>query len=270
MRAIILGTGPMGRALAAGLEDRGHEVRSVLGRPGTTHPPGAFSGVDVAFEFSRGDAVLPNLAAGLAGGCRRFVVGTTGWSVAPAEIAAILIQHGASAVVSPSFSPGVNLLARLVESATRMFAALPAYDPYVVEWHRRGKADRPSGTALELSRRILAAHPVKRQLADTGRSGPLLPDELEVASVRAGSSPGMHVVGFDAAGETIELRLTARDRSAYAMGAIAAAEWLLATARAPGIHAFDEVVDALITGGAAATPVLDGPAAPAATAAPAA
>ena len=56
----------------------------------------------------------------------------------------------------------------------------------------------------------------------------------------------MHLVGFDAPGETIELRLTARDRSAYAGGAIAAGDWLLNYPRAPGIHSFDEVVDDLL------------------------
>ena len=42
----------------------------------------------------------------------------------------------------------------------------------------------------------------------------------------------MHLVGFDAAGETVELRLTARDRSAYAAGILAAADWLRARRRA--------------------------------------
>ena len=42
----------------------------------------------------------------------------------------------------------------------------------------------------------------------------------------------MHLVGFDAAGETVELRLTARDRSAYAAGVLAAADWLRAERRA--------------------------------------
>ena len=69
---------------------------------------------------------------------------------------------------------------------------------------------------------------------------------LEVAVLRAGSSPGMHLVGFDAPGETVELRLTARNRSAYAQGAVAAADWLLAQSRTPGIHPFDEVVDDLL------------------------
>jgi 4-hydroxy-tetrahydrodipicolinate reductase len=56
----------------------------------------------------------------------------------------------------------------------------------------------------------------------------------------------MHAVGWDAAGETLEIRHTARDRSAYAAGAVAAARWLTAERREPGIHPFDAVVDGLL------------------------
>ena len=74
------------------------------------------------------------------------------------------------------------------------------------------------------------------------------PEELDVSVIRAGAAPGMHLVGFDAPGESLEMRLTARDRSAYAAGAITAAEWLLAEPRAPGFHSFDDVVDSIIAG----------------------
>ena len=53
-------------------------------------------------------------------------------------------------------------------------------------------------------------------------------------------------VGFDAAGETVELRITARDRTAYAAGILSAAAWLRRTPRPAGIHAFDTVVDDLL------------------------
>ena len=56
----------------------------------------------------------------------------------------------------------------------------------------------------------------------------------------------MHLVGFDAVGETVELRLTARDRSAYATGILAAVDWLRRTQREPGLHSFDPIVDELI------------------------
>jgi 4-hydroxy-tetrahydrodipicolinate reductase len=148
---------------------------------------------------------------------------------------ALLRSTGASAVVASNFSLGVALFGRLVELAADLFGAVDGFDPYLVEWHRRGKVDRPSGTALDLGRRMVGRHPAIGSL-----------DDLEVASVRAGSSPGMHLVGFDAAGETMELRLTARDRSAYAAGILAAADWLSRASRAPGIHPFDAVIDELL------------------------
>jgi dihydrodipicolinate reductase len=56
----------------------------------------------------------------------------------------------------------------------------------------------------------------------------------------------MHLVGFDALGETVELRLTARDRSAYAAGILVAADWLVRVRREPGLHPFEPIVDELI------------------------
>jgi hypothetical protein len=53
----------------------------------------------------------------------------------------------------------------------------------------------------------------------------------------------MHIVGFDAPGESIELRITARDRSAYVAGALLAADWLLGAADRPvGLVPFASVV----------------------------
>ena len=51
---------------------------------------------------------------------------------------------------------------------------------------------------------------------------------------------------FDGPGESVELRLTARDRTAYADGALAAARWLVEETRGPGLHPFDAVVDDLL------------------------
>lgn len=247
MRTIILGDGPMGRAVAAAIIEREAQAPVVLGRPGIGgHRPDAFAGAELAFDFSCSDAVAANVGEALHGGVRALVIGTTGWEGARARVDELLAAYGAAAVVAPSFSLGMALFGRLVESAARLFGPLEAFDPFIVEWHRRTKADRPSGTARELSRRLIAAHPRKRRPTDPRRQGPPEPDELEVSVIRAGASPGMHLVGFDAPGETVELRLTARDRSAYAAGAVAAAEWLLRAPRPAGCHAFDRVVDELL------------------------
>jgi 4-hydroxy-tetrahydrodipicolinate reductase len=247
MNTMILGDGGFGRAIAAALVDRGGSPPTVLGRPaGGRHDPRTLARAEVVFDASRGDQVPGNVAAALAGGCRALVIGTTAWDDARPAVEDALIDHGASAVAASNFSLGVALFARLIDRAVDLFGAVESFDPYLVEWHRRSKTDRPSGTARDLSRRILARHPAKTRIADPGRDGPPDPEELEVAVLRAGAAPGMHLVGFDAPGETIELRLTARDRSAYAQGAVAAADWLLREPRRPGFHSFDAVVDDLL------------------------
>ncbi len=250
MQLTILGNGALGRAVESVAAAEGHAVR-IFGRPPPGgHLAGLLRGSDVLLEASRAESVLPNLEAALDGGCRRIIVATTGWTADRPAVDALLRSRSAAAVAASNFSLGVALFGRLVETAVDLFGQLPGFDPYLVEWHRRSKADRPSGTASDLAGRITAHHPTKRRVADAG-AGPPAPDELEVVSVRAGTFPGVHLVGFDAAGETIELRLAARDRSAYAAGILATAEWLVREQRQPGLPAFDEVVDGLVV----ATPI---------------
>lgn len=241
MSTIILGNGPMGWAVATAAAERG-ERTPVMGRPaGRRHDPAAFAGADIVVEASRAEAVVSNVAAALDGGVRRFIIATTGWGAARDEVDAALRDRGASGVAAANFSLGVALFGRLVEVAADLFGAVDAFDPYLVEWHRRAKADRPSGTALDLANRLTARHP---RLGNA--------DDLETVSVRAGASPGMHLVGFDAPGETIELRITARDRTSYAAGVLAAVDWLRASPRQAGVHPFDLVVDDLLVPPAAA------------------
>ena len=248
MQLAILGDGGLGRAVEAAASAEGHGVR-LFGRPPEgRHLPGLLRGVDVIVEASRAEAVLPNLAAAADGGCRHIVIATTGWAGERPVVEALLRERGVAAVASSNFSLGMALFGRLVDAAVDLYGALPAFDPFLLEWHRRVKPDRPSGTAADLARRITARHPAKRRsVSGSVASGPPAQDELEVVSLRAGASPGMHLVGFDSAGETVELRLTARDRSAYSAGILAASAWLLREPRAPGIHSFDSVVDALLT-----------------------
>jgi 4-hydroxy-tetrahydrodipicolinate reductase len=190
-------------------------------------------------DASEGAAVSSNVSAAVAAGCRRFVLAATGWDADRDAVEAAIRGAGATAVVAPNLSLGAAAFLRLVERAASLLAGTGGFDPFVVEWHRRGKVDRPSGTAREIVHRL--------------QSGGLVGVEPEVAVVRAGASPGMHLVGFDSPGETVELRLTARDRSAYGAGALAAVDWLVREPRRPGLHRFDAVVDDLLARPLAAT-----------------
>ena len=106
---------------------------------------------------------------------------------------------------------------------------------------RRASSRRSwSGTAAARP----TARPARRATSPAGSRprtpagpGPTSHDDdrpaLEVVGIRAGVAPGTHLVTFDGPGESVELRLTARDRTAYADGALAAARWLVARSRAP-------------------------------------
>ena len=229
MRAVIIGNGPMGQALAGALGTGANSVEVVGRPPASGHPAARLAATDVAFEASVGSAVRANVAAALAAGCRSLVIATTGWDADREAVDDDLRAAGGAAVWASNFSLGTALFGRLVGNAAALYGRVEAFEPFIVEWHRRAKRDRPSGTARSLALRL--------GIAD---------EALEVVSIRAGSSPGMHLVGFDAPGETVELRITARDRSAYAAGALAAADWLLRVPRAPGLHPFDSVVDDLV------------------------
>ncbi len=245
MRALITGSGNMGRAIAAGLDARGDEVVAMAGRE-TGYPATADIGsVDVTFEFSHDSTLLTHVDLALDAGCRALVIGTTGWS-ADDELGRAfstrLEEAGAAAVVAPTFSLGAVLFGDIAEYAARLFGSFADYDPYLFEQHRAAKADRPSGTALAVAQRLLPHLQGKREARLATGSGAPDPDVLEVVALRAGSHPGMHTVGFDGPGESLEIRIAARDRSAYVAGALLAADTLVAEPGRRGITSFSSLV----------------------------
>ena len=56
---------------------------------------------------------------------------------------------------------------------------------------------------------------LKRAMEEAGYARP-----IDVSSTRAGFIPGTHTIGFDGPSETITLTHTARDRGAFARGAL--------------------------------------------------
>lgn len=260
MQLLIYGPGRLGGAIAGAATASGWLAPVLVGRPGTARRAAALPAADVVIDASAGPAVAANLADALAAGRRAFVLAATGWDADLSVVRSLLLAHDAAAVVAPNLSLGAALFGRLVEVAAGWYARVGDFEPSIVEWHRRGKADRPSGTARALARRVAAADP---RWAIPGIDGDDLHGDdrdgddrpvLEVIGVRAGASPGTHLVTFDGPGETVELRLTARDRSAYADGALAAARWLTREPRAPGLHPFDAVVDDLLSAAPVAVP----------------
>lgn len=241
MHLLLYGPGRLGGAIACAATATGWTC-DLVGRPGPDGRRAPAPVADTVLDASLGSAVADNVAHALAAGNRSFVLAATGWDPDLPRVRSMLLDHDAAAVVATNLSLGAALFLRLAETAAGWYARAGGFEPSIVEWHRRGKADRPSGTARAIARRVVAADP--------RWAGPDATDDprpaLEVAGIRAGAAPGTHLVTFDGPGESVELRLSARDRTAYADGALAAARWLHREARAPGIHPFDAVVDDLL------------------------
>jgi 4-hydroxy-tetrahydrodipicolinate reductase len=213
MRILLVGYGKMGRLVGELAPQYGGEVAGVVDPAspdgGDVNDP-RWRGVDVAIDFTTPDAVLTNVPA-LARQRINIVLGTTGWQQHEATLREAVAAAGVGIVAAPNFSTGVVLFDALVRRAAELFAAQDDFGAWIHEAHHAMKKDAPSGTALMLERSMAAA----------GYTKP-----IDVAASRAGHIPGTHTIGFDGPSESITLTHAARDRSAFARGALAAARWL--------------------------------------------
>ena len=172
--------------------------------------PESWPEADVAIDFSLAEAVPENFPV-LAARGMNIVIGATGWQAQEPRLRAEAEARGIGVVAAPNFAIGVNLFLALTERAAELWRDQPAFGAWLHELHHAAKKDAPSGTALAL----------EAAMRGKGYTHP-----IDVASSRAGSIPGTHTVGFDAAAETITLTHTARDRTVFARGALQAARWL--------------------------------------------
>lgn len=233
MKLALVGYGKMGRAVEEAAASKGMEVvgRFTRERPlrADEATRGALSGVTALVDFSVPDAVADNARAA-AELKLPLVIGTTGWQDRFDEVRETVEGSGIGAVRAANFSLGVNVLYRVAEQAAKILAAFGSYDPFIFDWHHRFKLDSPSGTALELRRRMAPYYGER---------------EIPITCQRAGYIPSMHAVGFDSAADSIRLEHQARGRQGLAEGALLAVQWI---AGRSGFHDFQSVLDDLLPG----------------------
>jgi len=247
MRYVLVGAGRMGRAVEIEADKRGHrKIAELDPELGTTlsdldSPAASLGQPEVAFEFTNPSAAEANLIALLQAGIP-VVCGTTGWMPGP-ELEHAARASSVGAVIAPNFSVGVYLFSRLVHQAGRMLGRAELHRPWVFETHHTGKEDAPSGTARHLAELLLDADPRLVRVQEGNPRGRLPDDALHVVSLRSGSEPGTHTIGFDGDYDRITLSHRARSRAGFAVGAVLAAEWVRDKS---GLHAFEEVVEAML------------------------
>jgi 4-hydroxy-tetrahydrodipicolinate reductase len=213
MRIAIVGNGRMGKAVAALAIERGHRIHTVVDSSdnvaGRALTGERLAGADVAIEFTGPEAAVANLERLIELGIPT-VTGTTGWTGALPRITALVEARKGALLHAANFSAGVHLFLRAAQELARHFSGLPEFVASIREEHHAAKLDAPSGTALLLQQR----------LGDSDGS------RFPITSVRGGKIPGTHTLTYEGPHETVSLSHVARDREAFAAGALTAAEWL--------------------------------------------
>jgi len=214
MRIVLVGHGKMGRMIESLAGEYDCDIAGVIDPQSPAHGGDAgadrWRDVDVAVDFTVPDAVMAN-ASVLARRGISLVIGTTGWKAHERELQAVVAAAGVGAVIAPNFSVGVVLFEAVVAYAAALFAPQPQFGAFLHEAHHGTKKDAPSGTALLLKQAM--------EQAGFARA-------IDVSSTRAGFIPGTHTIGFDGPAETVTLAHTARDRTAFARGALTAVRWI--------------------------------------------
>jgi 4-hydroxy-tetrahydrodipicolinate reductase len=146
---------------------------------------------DVVVVFTTPDPALENALACVRAGVHA-VVGTTGWDPSP-----LRSVRGAHVFVAPNFASAAVLMMRFAAEASRYMAKAE-----IIELHRDGKLDAPSGTAA--------------------RTAELMEGEVPIHSVRLPGLVAHQEVILGDVGQTLTIRHDSMDRTSFMPGVLLA------------------------------------------------
>jgi 4-hydroxy-tetrahydrodipicolinate reductase len=158
----------------------------------------------VAVDFTTPDAVKANVMFLIEHGIDA-VVGTSGLTDEDIAECANAPGRHSSVLVAPNFALGAVLMMKFAAAAAPYFDAAE-----IVERHRAGKLDKPSGTSVRTAK-----------LMDASRRSPWS-KPIEIHSLRLEGSVAHQEVVFGSAGETLTIRHDSLDRSSFMPGLLLA------------------------------------------------
>ena len=208
----------MGHAIEALAAERGHVVTLKLDKD---DPWPAEMDADVAIEFTMPATAVGNMLRCLESGVP-VVCGTTGWYAEYEKVVSECRRRKGRLFTATNFSIGMNIMFLLNKQLAK-FAEQYGYQLSMAETHHIHKLDKPSGTAVKLANDILSVN------YDYDRWSIEAPAEhtLYIKVTREGEVSGMHSVMAESPADKITLTHEAFNRQGFALGAVAAAEFLI-------------------------------------------
>ena len=223
MKICLVGYGRMGHEIERVALSRGHEIVGKIDGAWNELPQ-----CDVAIEFTQPDSALGNITKALEQGAP-VVSGTTGWLLDWDKAVNAVDQNNGTLFYASNFSVGIYLFRQINRQLARMMNRFSGYEPMVEEVHHIHKLDYPSGTALTLANEV-----VEQLASKTETLAYLAPSEMPehasnqllIRSVREDEVPGTHIIHYESAEDSIEIKHEAKGRAALALGAVLAAEFV--------------------------------------------
>lgn len=220
----LIGYGKMGKMIEKIALQKGHNIGLVIdNQMHWDSTMDALSACDVAIEFTSPESAVGNIRRCFEAGVP-VVTGTTGWLHQLPEIEQLCRETDQSLFYASNFSIGVNIFFALNQYLSVLLKDLDGYRPRIVETHHTAKLDAPSGTAITLANGIITNRPGLDSWGDADQN--LASHVLPIKSYRMENITGTHVVTYDSAIDSIEMKHTAHNRTGFAEGAILAAQWL--------------------------------------------
>ncbi len=186
--------------------------------------------VDVWIDFTLPTALISNLPLVAQQGVD-IVIGTTGWYEKLEYVKNLVKEYNISAVISPNFSPLVNLQFKLTEISTQMSKL--GYTFGIVEEHHEKKLDVPSGTAKMLADIVMKHTDYDLRMFRKEGNYEKKPNELDMASLRLKGTVGDHELRIRGENGRMDINTMIYSRNEFANGSLYAAEWLCKN-RKPG------------------------------------
>lgn len=229
MKVAIIGYGKMGHEIERVLIERGHSVVLTIDINNADQMMVAdnLCKADVAIEFTSPATAYDNIVRCIEAGVP-VLSGSTGWTARKGEVDELCRQRGGRFFYSSNYSLGVNVMFRLNRWLAKVMATLPQYSVKIEETHHIHKLDAPSGTAATLADEMCQAS-----------DGKLRVPHNEIISYREGEVPGIHTITYDSEEDTLTVSHSAKSRRGLALGAVLAAEWLVAQSEA-GVYLMDD------------------------------
>jgi 4-hydroxy-tetrahydrodipicolinate reductase len=223
MKIALIGYGKMGKEIEKTALERNHEIGLIVDIA-NTHDLNEkkLSKVDVALDFSTPDSAYGNILACFAANTP-IVCGTTGWLDKYEQVVNICKEKNQTFFYATNFSLGVNIFFSLNKHLARIMNNFSQYDVMIEEIHHIHKLDAPSGTAITLARDIIELIGRKKQWELNQAS---VDTALKITAIREDEVPGTHIITYDSAVDSIEIKHAAKNRKGLALGAVLAAEFI--------------------------------------------